>query len=130
MSQHGKMIRLLAATETALRLAKEAGQFDERQFRAEALTEFADEIREFLDNFTMRLPGDGWRPIETAPKDGSHIVGRTSNTYRWKKYKSGAPAWAIAAGGRWQKANEHGGWDNCDPDFIEWRPSPPVKEGE
>ena len=73
---------------------------------------------------------DGWRPIETAPRDGSHIVGRTSNTYRWKKYKPGAPAWAIAAGGRWQKANEHGGWDNCDPDFTEWRPSPPVKEGE
>lgn len=31
---------------------------------------------------------------------------------RWVKYKPGAPANLIRKGGRWQRMDEYGGWNN------------------
>lgn len=88
------------------------------------------------ENWNRRAPlpiagkgDDGWMPIETAPKDGTEILGFGAASYRGKRY---APGRHIA----WF---DLGKWWGRDPDteagldLMMWRPlpSPPsiLKEG-
>lgn len=61
--------------------------------------------------------GQRWRPIETAPKDGTPIV--TSRIVRYLPYKPDG-ARQMRKPGRWQEFNGYG-WNNCD-DPAEWMP--------
>ena len=53
---------------------------------------------------------EGWRPIETAPKDGSYLL-------LWEQY-SDAPFVGYWSGGSWSVSHEHvdaeGGWDGAN----------------
>lgn len=63
----------------------------------------------------------GWRPIETAPKDGTRILGMPyANTMRYMPYKPTSEQFRHGLKGRWQRANEYGGWENC-PEPEAWR---------
>jgi hypothetical protein len=55
------------------------------------------------------------KPIETAPMDGTEIVCLVRQTYRWLPYKPSSEQFRHGLKGRWQKANEYGGWDNASP---------------
>ena len=46
-------------------------------------------------------------------KDGSIQTVYVPIHVKWVAYKPGAPKKLLKQGGRWKKANEHGGWDNC-----------------
>ncbi len=60
------------------------------------------------------------QPIETAPKDGSWIIG-PGTTYRWKAYKPGAPKELLAKKGRWQRSHGYG-FENSRPPPSHWSP--------
>ena len=68
-----------------------------------------------------------WQPIETAPKDVV-IEGRVIDTrpYRWKSYSPQARRQMHKAG-RWQRMNDYGGWENCDPP-QDWLPIKEVRD--
>jgi len=55
-------------------------------------------------------------------KSGEPFFQACTRLIRWKAYKPGAPKNLIAKGGRWQEANEHGGWDNCEFDPENYKP--------
>ena len=63
------------------------------------------------------------RPMSEAPETGEWITVRTVevNSYRYKLYKpSGAQQ--MKARGRWQRATEYGGWENCKKPEGVWLP--------
>ena len=68
-----------------------------------------------------------WKTLDQAPQDGSVIWGAES--YRWKKYKPGAPKNLRKKGGRWQRFNGHG-FENAEPPTHWTEPKPPASEGE
>lgn len=60
-------------------------------------------------------PSEGWRPIETAPKDGTDILACDEDgqyVARWAAYAGGNPRWRL--------------WWNGDPndDLTHWQPLP------
>lgn len=74
-----------------------------------------------------------WMPIETAPKDGTHILAH--GTYQWEDYathqKSGivVVAWYDADGwgdSCWVLVNANPYRDKCQP--THWMPLPPPPE--
>ncbi len=74
-----------------------------------------------------------WQPIETAPKDGTHILAH--GTYQWEDYvhnqKSGSVvvAWYDAEGwgvSCWVLVNSNPYQDRCQP--THWMPLPPPPE--
>lgn len=74
----------------------------------------------------MNDPEKEWTPGAPPPEAGLVMV-RWSNKqmWRWKEYKTGAPKHLLAKGGRWQRLNDYGWWENADPDIEpeEWRPA-------
>ena len=68
-----------------------------------------------------------WKPFSAAPKDGTPINVRVTyvQTMRFQPYKPNSEQSKRGKRGRWQAANEHGGWDNCDaPEGYEWTEVP------
>tara|TARA_R110002126_G_scaffold222978_1_gene368051 strand:+ start:164 stop:364 length:201 start_codon:yes stop_codon:yes gene_type:complete len=49
-------------------------------------------------------------------KDGSAQTVYMQVLVKWTAYKPGSTKSLLKKGGRWQQANEYGGWDNCDFD--------------
>lgn len=63
----------------------------------------------------------GWKPINTAPLDGTPIYLRVVQPYRFLPYKPNSQQAKSGQLGRWQMMNEYGGWDNCPhPLGNEW----------
>jgi hypothetical protein len=68
-----------------------------------------------------------WQPIETAPKDGTHVL-------LWEEYSTD-PFVGYWLYGKWSASHEHvdaeGGWDgatvidNIQCDVTHWMPLPP-----
>ncbi|WPM80874.1 hypothetical protein R5W60_05345 [Brucella pseudintermedia] len=78
-----------------------------------------------------KVEGDGWMPIESAPKDGTVIdlwsdeYGRLTDCY-WgapMAYEGGETGWVNAHSNEWAESPD---------EFIHWRPLPlpPVKGGQ
>lgn len=59
-----------------------------------------------------------WQPIETAPRDGTPVVG--SELYRFLPYKPEGKR-QMKADGRWQRWNGYG-WENSAPPES-WMPA-------
>lgn len=69
------------------------------------------------------MSDENWTPGPPPTDVGTVVVRwRVQQVWRWKKYKPGSPKHLLAKGGRWQRLNEYGGWDNVDPDVMpeEW----------
>lgn len=67
----------------------------------------------------MKTPEQNdWRPIETAPKDGTPIAAQ--RTVRYLPYKPEGKR-QMKADGRWQEHNGYG-WENCREDPEMWQP--------
>lgn len=72
---------------------------------------------------------DDWQPTSTLadaldPNVTTYINVRTTTTYRWKPYKPDGQR-QMKARGRWQRAQEPDGWENCSAPAGEWIPNPP-----
>jgi len=78
-----------------------------------------------------KVEGDGWLPIESAPKDGTVIdlwsdeYGRLTDCY-WgapMAYEGGETGWVHAHSNEWAESPD---------EFVHWRPLPlpPVKGGQ
>ena len=63
-----------------------------------------------------------WQPAGTEPRDGTPIIARMPVTVRWLPYKPGSVQYQNGLRGRWQEANEFGGWANTRVKPMEWRP--------
>ncbi len=66
------------------------------------------------------------QPIETAPKDGSWIIGDDGRLYKWRRYKKNAPPEYVRLGGRWQVMEWNGDWHKWKNAFqapTHWSPS-------
>ena len=57
-------------------------------------------------------------------KSGEPFSVSSINWIKWKPYKHGVSRRLAKVGGRFQKLNEYGGWDNCD--FIPEDYEPPI----
>lgn len=75
-----------------------------------------DVVRE---GFAAMTDEQGFRPIESAPKDGTPIV--VGHLVRYLPYKPDGQR-QMKADGRWQEWNGHG-WSNIDWEPDEWRPA-------
>ncbi|KAB2680367.1 hypothetical protein [Brucella pseudintermedia] len=98
-----------------------------------ALAKIEDAIRTLLspDHADAgKVEGDGWRPIESAPKDGTVIdlwsdeYGRLTDCY-WgapMAYEGGETGWVHAHSNEWAESPD---------EFVHWRPLPlpPIKGG-
>lgn len=66
-----------------------------------------------------------WQPTATLtinPKATTYINVRSVTTYRWKPYKPDGQR-QMRAQGRWQRAKEPDGWENCAAPVGEWAPN-------
>ena len=64
-----------------------------------------------------------WADISTIPERPGYYNVRSVTTYRWQPYK--IPQ--NGRKGRWQAANEWGGWNNAQLPFGgDWTPNPPA----
>ena len=105
------------------------GNFDDA---ANARSRCAGELEQAL----AALPASGWRPIETAPKDGTHIVavvaGFVPAVARWTNEfrPDGAFEWMdpemFAAESHWEEVLEI--TDPWEP--THWMPLPAAPTGE
>ena len=68
-----------------------------------------------LDDFKAYNQAHATPPM--PPEDGSVIIASYHATFRYKFYKPGAQK---KERGRWQRLDEYGGWDNCDPPTGQW----------
>jgi hypothetical protein len=103
-----------------------------KQIRDEGgMKETADENIEALSHAIEVLKASEWQPIETAPKNGSvfYGVGYTQIPCRYKPYSAYSQEYKNGIKGRWQVADEYGGWNNTKEPPKNWIPQPP-KEGE
>ncbi len=66
---------------------------------------------------------DRWKG-EEPPRDGAPFLGMDIYTMRWTPYSKKSEQYKRGIAGRWQRAGEHGGWENCPPPSA-WRPSLP-----
>lgn len=100
-----------------IELLKKAVANELRNAKRGDLCAYAYELSGLLASLGRRSPPIDWRPIETAPKDGSRIL-------LWTEV--GIPSWGgpQAAVGRWS-----GYWsdDNCDEfrSVTHWAPINP-----
>lgn len=74
--------------------------------------------------------GEGWRPIESAPKDGTPILAWCVHHYA--RYATDGKDWAAPVVTQW--INHNGGgwtWNGMAGAFTHWRPlpAPPAPEG-
>lgn len=67
------------------------------------------------------LERDGWNVVLDAPTDGRPIYVLQPITMRWAPYSPKSEQYRRGLKGRWQQANEHGGWENCAPPNGAWR---------
>lgn len=63
-----------------------------------------------------------WRDDEPR-RDGVPFLGMDIYTMRWTPYSKKSEQYKRGWAGRWQRAGEHGGWDNC-PTPRAWKPDP------
>lgn len=64
-----------------------------------------------------------WRPIETAPKDGTPVI--SFRTVRYLPYKPDGKR-QMQSEGRWQEHNGYG-WENCKEEPTQWLPMSEVE---
>ena len=64
-----------------------------------------------------------WKTIDSGPRDGDEFY--IGLPVRWKKYKPQARKQGFPEG-RFQMANEYGGWDNLSYKPTHWTPLPPL----
>lgn len=59
-----------------------------------------------------------WEKIEAAPRDGTafKVEIRTEEIVRWHPYKPTSEQFRKGTKGRWQRINDHGGWENYELD--------------
>jgi len=65
---------------------------------------------------------DQWEAHE-PPRDGVPFLGMDVYSMRWTPYSKKSQQYKRGIRGRWQRAREHGGWENCEPPSS-WKPDP------
>ena len=85
------------------------------------LWELNELINQAADMLDTRKSDDGWRTMESAPKDGSEVLGYIDEAYAVVKF--GCGRWTLTESGAYAEDDEW--W----PTY--WRPLPsPPKEGK
>lgn len=80
-----------------------------------------------------------WQPIKTAPRDGTHIIGRGPSVYSDGTVTIGEIWWEIDRWSQWETVDaktkklvdyEKGHWQGVDiiPEY--WMPIPPLTAGQ
>jgi hypothetical protein len=69
-----------------------------------------------------------WREDEPQ-KDGVPFLGMGVWSMRWTPYSKNSDQYRRGQHGRWQRAREHGGWENCDLPRA-WKPDPQYAGGD
>ena len=81
---------------------------DARRDLEKAISEAADEFQYDAEVFS-RGKAARWRPIETAPKDGTHILGwdgNTQTTVKWWQWHGGRGYWDLVEWGAYAEDGE------------------------